>query len=245
MPANLRPTILLVALVGCCLGGCGSNSGSPPARHVERTYTFAADAAGWTSVFADYPTDADTTADGMALTFDRRSLPDEVPSGHGLFLSGRNTSDDLFMGLRRHLTDLSPNTTYALTVEATIASEAPSNCFGVGGPPGEAVWVKAGGSATRPERAVDDNGWYRLSVDKGNQSNGGEQARVLGNIANGVEQCTGAPFRLITRTMDEPLPVTTDEGGTLWLLMGTDSGFEARTRLYYNTVRVTLDPLDE
>lgn len=188
MQSRLFLSSLFIGL-GLFLGGCTLEGESEPypTDSVERTFTFAEGPAGWTNVFADYPTAADTTADGMALTFGRRSLPDEVPSGHGLFLSGRNTSDDLFMGLRRRLTDLSANTTYALTVETTIASEAPSNCFGVGGPPGEAVWVKAGGSASRPERIVDDNEWYRLSVDKGNQSNGGEQARVLGNIANGVE----------------------------------------------------------
>lgn len=234
--------LLAISLAGVALLGTACNSNDPSPERVERTYTFAEGAAGWTSLFADYPTDADTTADGMGLTFARRPLPDEVPQGHGLFLSGRNTSDDLFMGLRRRLTDLSPNTTYALTVDATLASAAPSNCVGIGGPPGEAVWVKAGATAARPDRVVDDNGWFRLSVDKGGQSQGGEQARALGTIANGVETCSDTPFRLITRTMDEPLSVTADEAGALWLLVGTDSGFEGRTRLYYDTLRVTLDP---
>lgn len=234
---------LSFALIGLLFGACDlTGNDATPSQRVDRTFTFAEDSAGWTGVFADYPTDADTTATGMGLTFGRRPLPDEVPEGHGLFLSGRNTSDDLFMGLRRRLTDLSPNATYALTVEATLASAAPSNCVGIGGPPGESVWIKAGAAPERPERVVDDDGWYRLSVDKGGQSQGGAQARVLGTAANGVENCSDPPFRLITRTMDEPLSVTTGEAGTLWLLLGTDSGFEGRTRLYYDTLRVILEP---
>lgn len=241
MPRRLLLSVLWMGVV--VLSGCDSNTPSSSPERLERTYTFAEEKAGWSALFVDYPTSADTTADGMGLTFGRRPLPDEVDGeGYGLFLSGRNTSDDLFMGLRRRLTELSPNTTYELTVDITLASAAPTGCVGIGGPPGEAVWVKAGGAGVRPERIVDDTGWYRLSIDKGNQKQGGEQARVLGTIANGVETCSDTPFRLITRTMDESLSITTSEEGTLWLMVGTDSGFEGVTRLYYDTIRVTLEP---
>lgn len=236
------PVPFLLLALPLFLSACSSNPGSPSSDRIERTFPFAEGPAGWTALFADFPTDADTTATGLALTFKRRSLPDEVPDGTGLFLSGRNQSDDLFMGLRRPLTGLAPNTTYALTVTVTLASAAPSNCVGVGGPPGESVWVKAGGSAARPERIVGDEGWYRLTVDKGSQSQGGDQARVLGTAANGVERCSDTPYRLIERTMDDPLFVTTTDEGTLWVLVGTDSGFEGTTSLYYASLRVALEP---
>lgn len=234
--------LVLLASIGLLFSACTSGTNAPPSESLERRFTFATDTAGWTSVFADYDTDADTTDDGMALTFDRRPLPDEVPDGYGLFLSGRNSSDDLFMGLRRPLTDLQPNTRYDLTVEVTLASAAPSNCVGIGGAPGEAVWVKAGGAATKPKRIADDSGRYRLSVNKGGQSQGGDAARVLGNAANGIENCHDSPYRLIKRKMDPPLPVTTTDDGKLWLLVGTDSGFEGTTSLYYDAIRVVLEP---
>jgi len=241
--ANMFSRLVLSSVFLGLLGACDlTGEDAPPPQRVERTFTFDDGKAGWGHVFADYSTEYDTTEDGMALTFARRPLPDEVPDGHGLFLSGRNKSDDLFMGLRRKVSGLAPNATYDLTVELTLASNAPSDCAGIGGAPGEAVYIKAGGASQKPERTVDENGWYRLTVDKGNQSQEGKEARVLGNIANGVEDCHGTPFRLIEQTMDGSVPVTATDDGTLWLLVGTDSGFEGTTALYYDSIRVVLTP---
>jgi hypothetical protein len=231
-------SFLLFAVGGLLLTACSSGPSDPSDGQIDRTFTFESGKQGWTSVFADYAPDDDTSEDGLALAFGRRPLPDAVPDGHGLFLSGRNLVDDLFMGLRRPLTDLPPNTGYNLRVEFTLASAAPSNCAGVGG---TSIYLKAGGAATKPEKTLE-NGDYGLTIDKGNQSQGGEHARVIGTIANGVEDCHDPPYRLIERTMDTTLPVTTSDNGTLWLLVGTDSAFEGPTSLYYDSIRVVLEP---
>jgi len=39
-----------------------------------------------------------------------------------------------------------------------------------------------------------------------------------------------------------PLTVMPNPDGSVWLLMGTDSGFERRTSLYYTRVSVQLTP---
>ncbi len=39
-----------------------------------------------------------------------------------------------------------------------------------------------------------------------------------------------------------PLTVMPNPDGSVWLLMGTDSGFEGRTSLYYTRVSVQLTP---
>lgn len=41
-------------------------------------------------------------------------------------------------------------------------------------------------------------------------------------------------------TLDRP--VSTNERGELWLFVGTDSGFEGRTDVYYDRVEVTFEP---
>ena len=33
-----------------------------------------------------------------------------------------------------------------------------------------------------------------------------------------------------------------DDDGTLWLILGTDSGFEGLTTLYYDEITVVLEP---
>lgn len=35
-------------------------------------------------------------------------------------------------------------------------------------------------------------------------------------------------------------PVTTDDSGQLWVLIGTDSGFEGLTGIYYTTIEIEL-----
>ena len=56
-------------------------------------------------------------------------------------------------------------------------------CFGVGGAPGESVWIKAGATAIEP-LAIRDSSYLRMNIDIGNQSGGGAHAVVLGDIAN-------------------------------------------------------------
>ena len=67
---------------------------------------------------------------------------------------------------------------------------------------------------------------------------------MAGNIANGIpcDSVEPAPWVLLQRTHRHPEPVTTDQSGTLWLLIGTDSGFEGTTSLYYASIvaRLTL-----
>ncbi|MCD4693477.1 MAG: T9SS type A sorting domain-containing protein, partial [Calditrichales bacterium] len=41
--------------------------------------------------------------------------------------------------------------------------------------------------------------------------------------------------------ISHPFPITTDAGGEVWLIIGTDSGFEATTTLYYNKIDVTFE----
>jgi len=66
-----------------------------------------------------------------------------------------------------------------------LASDVPSNCVGIGGAPGESVYLKAGVSLVEPVPMLEGND-VRLNVDKGNQAGGGADASVIGNIANGL-----------------------------------------------------------
>ena len=72
---------------------------------------------------------------------------------------------------------------YLARFNVEIATNVPSGCIGVGGAPGESVWVKAGATTVEPV-AIDQGGQLRMNIDKGNQSNGGANAVVLGNVAN-------------------------------------------------------------
>jgi hypothetical protein len=84
-------------------------------------------------------------------------------------------------------------------------------------------------------------------VDKGDQIIGGRYASVFGNIANGrtPDPADAEPYVTVTRTGTHAFAARSDAAGNLWLLVGTDSGFESLTRLYYQSITVSLRRLDE
>ena len=59
----------------------------------------------------------------------------------------------------------------------------------------------------------------------------------LGNFANGTDQSTYKLKQLNTTT---PLQVTANQQGEIWLVIGTDSGFEAKTEIYYNSIQTLI-----
>lgn len=237
LPLALGSLLLAVTLGACSLDGRGDDE----EERVVFDFTDGG-AEGWSAGFADYPSNTPET--DYELDSGLRSLPEEVGSGTGYMITGSNHSDDLFMFITGRLDGLEPSTTYALRFEVEVASEAQSDCVGVGGAPGESVYLKAGAAAEQPVVRVE-NEVYTVSVDKGQQSMGGANAAVLGHIANG-DPCGSEPrFRTITRRgPDRPLEVKSAADGSLWILVGTDSGFEATTTLYYQRVTVTYEPAD-
>ena len=39
---------------------------------------------------------------------------------------------------------------------------------------------------------------------------------------------------------EAPIEVKSNDSGELWLIIGTDSGFESTTTIYYNRIKVTV-----
>jgi hypothetical protein len=89
-----------------------------------------------------------------------RTLPTGIQAtGTGFYIEGNNHSDDLFMFLKRQLSQaegVQPNTTYRLKLRITFASKAPGGCIGIGGSPGEGVTLKAGASNIEPKAVLKD-----------------------------------------------------------------------------------------
>lgn len=221
------------------------------AQTIELKYDFHRGASGWTADFADYPPHTDSNGTLYELFSGLRFMPRKltrVPK-RAFYIQGHNRSDDIFMFLKRRLTaedGIVANRTYRLDFVVTLASNAASGCGGIGGAPGESVALKVGASPIEPLAVLQSNGYLRLNVDKGNQSQGGAAASVAGNIANGIpcEQASPLfPFAIIQRSHQHTSNVTANANGELWLLVGTDSGFEGLTKLYYQSIAVKLIPV--
>ena len=207
----------------------------------EFTFSFDSDAEGWTVGFADLPVDHDQSI--YELEYEHRPLPNGL-EGSGIYIQGHNRSDDLFMFLKRQVGGLRPNTEYAVSVSVDIATNVPTALIGIGGSPGESVFVKGGASTIEPATMVGDNQHLRMNIDKGNQSRGGEDMVVIGNVAH--PEVLDREYRIKTLdNTDMPLSVIADNQGRVWLIVGTDSGFEGLSALYYARVSYKLNVADQ
>lgn len=237
----LAPLSLVLALTACGGDSSGPQMPSPPEEGRVIEFEFGAD-SGWVAGFSDYPV-------GEAERFDLRSgfgpLPAPLEDRSGLNLAGTNHSDDLFMFARREFTGFEPNTQYELEFEITFATNVPSGCAGIGGAPGESVYIKAGAAPVEPKAEDDGTGFNRMNIDKGNQIMGGSDAITIGDFANSKE-CEEEDFSYELKTLSSEanaFSTFTDDGGVLWLLFGTDSGFEGDTSIYYVSGRVRANEL--
>ena len=226
-------------LIGLLIGGC-SGSQPPPTDSLTFIFDFSLGAQGFVAGFADYPPEH---ADIYELNSGYRTLPPPLEPRSALFISGANRSGDLFMFFKGPIDSLPPGARYNVAVSLEIATSVPAGCVGAGGAPGESVWIKAGATAVEP-LAVRDGSYLRMNIDIGNQSNGGTEAVLLGNIANSrpCEQPRRWELKSFqARSMPEPISIAED--ARFWLLFGADSGFEALTEVYFTQAAVTFTPM--
>lgn len=212
---------------------------------VRVEFDFLQGAQGWEAGFGEYS----PQTEDMMLEAGIRALPSELGiNGTGYYLQGMNHSADLFMFLKRRLgtgDGLVPGQEYRVLLTIVFASDAPSGAVGIGGSPGESVYLKAGASTVEPESYLDsDTDYYVMNVDKGSANSGsGTVASVVGSITNGLSAEEDPRYISLERQHEHEYTVHASPDGELWLLVGTDSGFEGLTAIYYQSIAVTLIPL--
>lgn len=239
IPGALATATLLLPLITAC--GNSSNDGAGRTVALDFTDPEAGDAQGWEAGFADYGVEQEAI---MEFDSGHMPLPGELSDhGYGLMVGATNRSDDVFMYWTGPITGLAPETAYSVRFEVEFATDSPSGCFGIGGAPGESVWVKTGMTLERPDREVMDDHW-RMTIDKGNQATGGEDAIIVGDVGNEGSDCITRvwEFKTVENDDDTLFFLDTDASGTVWLTVGTDSGFEGRTEIFYTRLEVELVP---
>lgn len=217
-----------------------------PAEPVSAAFSFQSGADGWTTGFADY---SDDMEESIGFVSGHRSSPTDFAASDGaLYLRGANVSDDLKLYAKRQLTGLVPRATYQIDGTVVIGSQAGAGCIGIGGAPGESVVVKIGASATEPRTIRQPSAAgpdYILSIDVGGQNldSRGPDGLSIGDLAVPEGDCDEGTFLPKTlRLLPERLTARADDAGRLWLLVGTDSGFEGINEVYLDDVDLTLAP---
>ena len=215
------------------------------AKSLQTTFTFNFDLSqeDWNGGFADCPVDNDF----YNLLFSWKRAPGKLGGQYGksLYITGDNHSDDLFMFVKKQITGLTPNTTYQLNFNFDIINDIPEGLFGIGGSPGESVFMKFGAVNYEPMAILNDTktAWL-MNIDKGNQALTGTDMLNIGNVANpnvDYNKPRYAAKNFDSYTIGFDFQITTDGNGSAWVIIGTDSGFEGTTEVYYDNVTVIFD----
>ena len=203
------------------------------AADTKQTFDFEKNNSSFAPIFADYP-----AGSGVDEFYELKHGWADSPTkdGKALFISGNNHSDDLFMGCYKEIDGLTAGQFYEFQVSFRLATNVKSGMIGVGGSPGSSVYVKGGITAEQPQRSTDEQNYYRLSIDKGNQGMGGNDMLLLGNLEKEDERHPGEyEWKEFTFTMQ----ADANENGSVYLILGTDSGFEATSSYYLDDISVS------
>jgi hypothetical protein len=226
---------LLYAIGLMTLAFSCSNDDSVNPDNIVIDDNFNASTKDWVSGFADYPS-------GMEEEWEIYAKHSKLPAPldttkSGIKLQGWNRSDDLFMYLSKKVSTGRPETEYKGTFEVEFATNAAEGSVGVGGSPANSVYFGIGITNVEPKKMIDStNNYVTVNFQKMQQASNGGDMKVIGDVSNGKDKFE---YTLVKRTGE--FTGKTDKNGDLWLLVGTDSGFESLTALYYTNIKVKLD----
>ena len=225
-------------LLPLALGACSSDDVELPnvVESLTVSTNFNDGEQGWEAGFSDF-------SQGNEEIFEFESEISAVPNTdnqNGFYLSAQNRSDDVFMFLKKQVTELEPNQRYLLEGTISFYTNAGTDCFGIGGSPGESVFLKTGAAEIEPAQAD-----YYMNIDIGSQAQSGNDSVVIGTIGVpdiGCESEQPVGQKTMEFTGEDGFEFISSEDGDMWLYFGTDSGYEGRTQMIYTNVEFTLTP---
>ena len=193
---------------------------------MAHSYDFNESINGWTPEFTDYPVNEEPLSDSVYRWKAEYVYSPSNDGSKALLLSCNNLSGDIFMFLKRKIENLKPNTNYRLVYEISFSTNILA---------GSGLTLKAGGSELEPKKIIE-NGYYTLNLDKGYDTNSGENLSSLGDAG-------AATPGLVTKNNTNaysPLIVRSNSKGEIWLVVGTDSLVQGINSIFYSKINVIL-----
>jgi hypothetical protein len=228
---NLNDMRLGVFLIFAVLvWSCTADSGNEISVF-NSSYNFDESQFDWSGGVADYP-----VKDSANVKFDfvYGLIPEAIaPVQRSLKLSGSNNGDYLTMFIKKQITGLKPETDYRLAFDIELACDADDASS-------ETVILKAGATASDPT-TIRTNDRFRLTIDKGAYAESGADMIVIDTVqVNATTDEYG-----VTQTGDAPskylyVNVQSDNAGSLWVIIATESSGIGRSTVYYSKVAITF-----
>lgn len=190
----------------------------------------------WQAVFAEYP---EGEEDFYELNSGVKNLPAPLDQSKKSFmLEGNNHSDALRMFLVKQLSGLTPGSRYVVETEVELASKYPDGSVGIGGSPGNAVHLVSYFSTSGYTLEKPKGSNIQLVLTKTGEISDGVATIDLGDVSIPSEEYV---YQLIKRKKSSsPAAVRADSQGKLWAIVGTWSGFEGISTLYYTKIKISL-----
>lgn len=186
-------------------------------------------------IVADVPTDY-MENDFYSYAYKIEQSPIEN-MGKAIYMTGDNHSDDMFMGFYKRITGLEANQQYIFKLSFDLGTNVPGEMMGIGGSPGSSVYVKAGIVSSEPSTIVR-NDYYRFDdIDKANQSQSGKDLKVVTDMIKGSNDSSES---YEYKKVMQYFIATTNSNGEAYITIGTDSGFEGITEVYYDNIKLSV-----
>jgi hypothetical protein len=197
------------------------------------TFDFNDGENGWKHGFSQYSITGDSAE--AELKYAYADKPPSLPEGKSLMLSGKSSSE-LFMFIKKELTDLRPETDYTITLNVEVASSAASQS---NNPVSPSVFLKVGAVSYEPQtfKTADK---VLINVDKGAEDEDGSEMLNIGNIIGANSFDYNLTLKSSSSKNPTPILARTDSNGSLWIIVGTDSNFQGTTTVFYSKVNVIL-----
>lgn len=240
---NRNFLVLMMLSTVLCFTSCNDDDAvEPKSVMFETDFNKVTDGGasvdGWTATFSEYP---DGSAEFYELTSGVRNLPEPLDKTKKAFLlSGNNHSDALQMWLVKQISGLAPESKYSIETEVELASKYPDGSVGIGGSPGNSVHLvsKFATEGFILEKGKNEGDNIKLVLKKVEAVPESVMEFDLGDVSISSEEYV---YKLINRKKSsESSVVLTDKNGKLWAIVGTWSGFEGISSLYYTRIKITL-----
>jgi hypothetical protein len=245
-PAPTAPSNQASSTAGQTPTGQGSPSsstsldptGSPTASTTPQSWSFnfVDGADGFTAIFADYHDDG-SGLESYQMDQGVKAIPDDSAKRQGLYIAGANRSDDLFMGYWKGLELGRPNATVSFDLSFQLATDVAPDEGGIGGDPNTSVYIKAGLTTVQPVSQMEGT-HYRLNIDAGIQSESGADMKVIGDMSKPTD--SGDSDGFVLKELTAHGTAKTDASGRVFLIIGSDSGFEGFTSYYLTDIKLSV-----
>ena len=198
-------------------------------------FDFESASQSWEGGISDYPDgfvdNSNYVQRGAELMYN------SVIKSNGLSIGSENPHGELFYYFKRKIDGLKPNTFYKIDFEFLLMAQLNA---GVNIKDSEDLFLKIGAVNHEPELTKvmwkDNEEYLMLNVEKGMENK--DTGNDLANVGSIRRYTSDKPETISGNTFDVPIKVRTDQNGSIWLLIGVDSGI--KNYLTFSMVAVTV-----